>query len=394
MTRCELVQMIGNPFTRGTLALLFLATSAVDLRAQSAPPAHVGLRAQGAQPSASDGGSAGTLVVVSGGAAEALLFDPASRRLLGRFPTGPDPREVALSPDGRYAYVTSYGWIPGIADPEAEGEGARYGAVAGSRFGLDSQGVTVFDLVQWRVHAVFSPGRYRNLAGIRVGEDGQRLWVTAEADSGIVELDARTGEVKMLWKTGGGDPNTLTVTRDSRRIFVANTGSASVTMIDRVTVVPQRIATGRGPRGLALSNDESELWVANSGDNTVSVISTRRLREVASFPSGGREPIRLQFHPGGHEVWISHRGSQELTVLDVASAAVLSHIPIEGEPRSIAFSDDGALAFVSVPRRHRVDLIDVATRAVIGSLDEVIAPTGLAWSGRGLARGDLGSPRR
>ena len=362
--------------------MLFLATSAVELRAQGAPPP------------ASTGWRAGTLVVVSGGAAEALLFDPASGRLLGRFPTGPDPREVALSPDGRYAYITSYGWMPGAADPGAEGEGARYGAVGGRGLGLDSHGVTVLDLAERRVHAVFRPGQYRHLGGIRVGDDGQRLWVTTQADSGIVELDARTGEVKMLWKTGGADPGTLTITRDSRRIFVANTGLDCVTMIDRVTVVPQRIATGRGPRGLALSHDESELWVANSGDNTVSVISTRRLREVASFPSGGREPIRLQFHPDGHEVWISHRSSQELTVLDVASAAVLARIPIEGDPRSIAFSDDGALAFVSVPRRHRVDVIDVATRAVIGSLDEAIAPTGLAWSGRGLARGDLGSPRR
>jgi len=378
------VKIIGKLCTMGTLAALFLAASGVDLWAQGGPPPP-------------DNGTEGTLVVVSSEAAEALLIDPVTGWLLGRFPTGPDPREVALSPDGRYAYVTSYGWIPGAADlgagdMEAQGEGARYGAVAGRGRGSNSQGVTVLDLLERRVHAVFHPGQYRHLQGIRVGDDGERLWMTTEADSGIVELDARTGEVMMLWKTGGADPSTLTLTRDSRRIFVANTGSHSVTMIDRVTVVPRRIETGPRPRGLALSNDESELWVANSGDHTVSVIDTRRLREVARFPSGGREPIRLKFRPGGHEVWVSHRGSQELTVLDVASAGVLFHIPIDGEPRSLTFSDDGALAFVSVPRRHRVDVIDVATHGVIGSLDDATDPAGLAWSGQ--RRGsDRAAPR-
>jgi len=365
------VKIIGKWFTTGMLALLFLAASGVDLRAQGGPPA------------TPDNWRDGTLVVVSSEAAEALLIDPVTGWLLGRFPTGPDPREVALSPDGRYAFVTSYGWIPGAADLESGGEGSRYGAAASRGSGSQSQGVTVLDLLERRVHAVFQPGQYRHLQGIRVGEDGRRLWMTTEADSGIVELDAHTGEVKMLWKTGGADPSTLTLTIDSRRIFVANTGSNSVTMIDRVTVVPRRIETGPMPLGLALSDDERELWVANSGDHTVSVIDTRRLREVERFPSGGREPIRLEFRPGGHEVWVSHRGSRELTVLDVASAGVLSHISIDGEPRSLTFSDDGALAFVSVPRGHRVDVIDVATHEVIGSLDEATDPAGLVWSAQG-----------
>jgi len=374
--------MMVKAFTTGLLVLSCLAETGADVQAQAAAPV------------ALSSGSDGTLVVVSSDAAEALLIDPATGWLLGRFPTGPDPREVALSPDGRYAYVTSYGWIPGPEVREASGgEGARYGAVTGRGLGSESRGVTVLDLVHRRVHAVFQPGQYRRLQGIRVGEDGRRLWMTAAADSGIVELDARTGEVMMLWKTGGADPSTLTLTRDSRRIFVANTGSHSVTMIDRVTVVPHRIETGPGPRGLALSHDESELWVANTGDNTVSVIDTRHLREAARFPSGGREPIRLEFRPDGREVWVSHRGSQELTVLDVASAAVLFHIPIAGEPRSLTFSDDGTLAFVSVPGRHRVDVVDVATHEVVGSLDEAADPAGLAWSGRSREERALPRPR-
>ncbi len=361
--------MSAKAFTRLVGLVLLFAASTHGVRGQ----AQVGLLGVG---------DTGALVVVSGGGAEALLIDPATRNVLGRFPTGPDPREVAVSPDGRYAYVTSYGWQPtrDVRTGDLD-EGVAYWEGASSGIASDGRAVTVLDLANRSVHAVFQPGRYRHLEGIRVGKDGQRFWMTAEEDSAIVEVDATTGDVLMLWKTGGADPHSLTVTRDNRRLFVANTGSDYLTMIDRVTVVPQRISTGRNPQGLALSRDEKELWVANHGDHTISVIDTRKLREVATFPSGGRGPTRVVFNPAGNEVWVTHAESHEVVVLDRVSAAVLAHIPFDTEPRSIAFSTSGAAAFVSAPQRHRVYVIDAATREVVDRLEAGSLPGGLAWGG-------------
>ena len=344
------------------IAVGLFACAAADVRAQriATPEGDLG---------------SGTLVVVSGGANEALLIDPSSGRVLGRYPTGPDPRGVALSPDGRYAYITSYGWTPGGDAPSASSDGADPTALGAA----GSRAVTVLDLVERRVHAVFQPRDYTNLESIRVADDGRRLWMTS-VDGGIVELDARTGEVKMLWQTGGADSGTLSVTRDSRRVWVANTELDMVTVIDRVTVVPSHVRIGQRPEGLALSPDESEVWVANSGDHTISVVNARRIEEEARFSSGGVGPTKLQFSPAGNEVWVSHRGTQEVTVLDVASAAVIGRIPIEGEPRSLAFSDDGERVFVSVPSRHLVYAVDVRERRVIGSLDAGRLPAGVAWS--------------
>lgn len=362
--------MMGKAFTRIAAVVLLFAAASPGVRAQ-APAGSLGV------------GAGGALVVVSGGGAEALLIDPATRAVLGRFPTGPDPREVAVSPDGRFAYVTSYGWQPTRAVRTGDrGEGVAYWDAASHEIATPGRAVTVLDLSDLSVHAVFQPGTYRNLQGIRVGKDGRRIWMTAERDSAIVEVDARTGDVLMLWKTGGANPNSLTVTRDNRRLFVANSGSDHLTMIDRATVVPSRIATGRNPEAIALSRGEKELWVANRGDHTISVIDTRKLREVASFPSGGTAPTRLAFNPAGNEVWVSHVGSREIVVLDVVSAAVLERIPIEAEPRSIAFSTSGAAAFVSAPQRHQVYVIDTGTREIVDTLDAGRLPSGIAWGGQ------------
>lgn len=368
------MKSVGKSFTGVCLGMLLLAASRMDVRAQASP------LSDAADPSGLAG--SGALVVLSGANSEALLIDPADERILARFQTGPDPREVAISPDGRFAYVTSYGWQPTrIVATGDRGEGVAYWAAASGGIAQTARAVTVVDLSLRQVHAVFQPGMYRNLHDIRIGKDGRRMWMLAEADSGIVEVDTETGEVLMLWKTGGARPSSLAVTRDNRLLFASNSGSDHLTMIDRVTVVPHSIPTGRGPEGLALSSDEDELWVANRLDHTISVIGTRRLREIASFPSGGREPTRLAFHPRGHEVWVSHAGSRDVVVLDVSSAAVLATVPIDGEPRSIAFSPSGNVAFVSSTSRNQVHVIDVATRDIVDTLESADLPSGLAWGG-------------
>ena len=77
----------------------------------------------------------------------------------------------------------------------------------------------------------------------------------SQAEGGVVELDAHTGEVKMLWKTGGASVDAVAVSHDARRVFVSSTESDEVTIIDRLTVVPTRVATGRRPTGLAVTPD-------------------------------------------------------------------------------------------------------------------------------------------
>jgi YVTN family beta-propeller protein len=329
------------------------------------------------------------LVVVNAHDSQAVLVDPLTQNILARLPTGPDPREVALSPDGRYAYVTSYGRMRrmGIAaDGTPFGDKPESVDATTPLDSADVAGVTVLDLASRSVMSAFYTGPYGRLHGIWVGRAGRRLWMTAEADSGIVELDAHTGEVLMFWKTGSAGSQSVVIGPQNRRIYVANGSSGFITMIDRVTVVPRRVATGPAPGGLALSPNGSELWVSDRSDNSVTILGTAGLSQIARFPGGGIDPIRLQFRPDGLEVWVLNRGSRNITVLDVASASLLHTIELAAEPRSIAFSADGQRAFVTAPRNHQVYVIDVPARAVLSSFRTGSAPHGLAWSTWGGAR--------
>lgn len=331
------------------------------------------------------------LLVLNRGTSEAALVDPTSREVLVRLPVGSDPRAAAVSPDGRWAYVLSAGAAPSAvpfvpaAHPDEDREGARERdarrePVGRSADGADSGGtVTVLDLERGAVAGTIHPGGYGGFGGIRVGSGGRRLWLTAAADSGVVEVDAGTGAVKMLWKTGGADPGALVVGPASRRLYVANAGSDSVTRVDRLTVAVKRIATGRRPEALALFPRRRELWVANRDDHTLTIIDTHAERPVATLEAGGREPVDLAFRPDGRELWVANRGTRTISVFEVACRHLTGTIALEARPAGILFSPDGRRAYVSVPDGDRVLVVDVAAREVVDALEPGEGPDGLAW---------------
>src|SRR5215471_12162719 len=49
------------------------------------------------------------LLVLSKGDHALEVVDPTTIKVLWTVPSGPDPHEVAASPDGRFAYITNYG---------------------------------------------------------------------------------------------------------------------------------------------------------------------------------------------------------------------------------------------------------------------------------------------
>jgi len=303
------------------------------------------------------------LVVVNSSSSEASVIDPVTQEILARLPVGPQPRQVTTSPDGRFAYVAS-----AIA--------SQFGQVGG-------EAVTVLDLVRHSVVNSYTVA-YQDLHDILVSRDGERLWITAEADSGIVELEAATGTVLMLWKTGGAKSHTLVATPNNRKLYVANADSDSVTVINRQSTVAGRIPTGAEPEGMDVSPRGKWLWVANRGDNTLTIINTRKDRREATLESQGEDPVRVRFRPDGFEVWVSNRTSRTVSIFDAYSREFLGSVELAIEPWDIVFSADGRKAFISAPEQNEVHVVDVDTREVIGSFYAGAQPLGMAWVGSGL----------
>jgi YVTN family beta-propeller protein len=317
------------------------------------------------------GAGEGTLIVLNKSDHQAALVDPQRYTVLARVPTGKGPHEVAVSPDGQTAYVTNYGSFAIFR------EGERPRMEPGSS-------ITVIDLKARKAKATFELGEYRQPHGIAVSENGKKLWVTAEGAQAVLELDARNGKVLQVWKTDAQVSHMVVVTPNQRKLYVANIGSGSVTVIDRSHPFPSRavtsVATAAGAEGIAVTADGQHVWVTNRAANTISVLDSSTDRVVDTFESGGTMPIRVKFTVDGKQAWVSNARSNTVTVFDTATRKRLDTIEVGAVPVGIQMTPDGKRAFVANTNDNKVTVIDVASRRVLSTFAPGTEPDGMAWA--------------
>lgn len=300
---------------------------------------------------------ADVLVVLNKSDHEAALVDPVTYEVLAKLPTGRGPHEAAASPDGRRAYVANYG-------------------VMGRR----GHTLTVLDLENRTVAGTFELGDYTSPHGIWVSRDGSRLWVTCEGAQAVLELDAESGKILKAWKTNQSVSHMVVPTPDERKLYVANIGSGSVTVIDRSSDAVKSVPTGDGAEGIDVSPNGRQVWVSNRGANTLSVLDTATDRVLASFESGGRFSLRLKFTPDGKQVWVSNALSNNVSVFNAKTRQWLGTVELGAEPVGLLITPDGRWAFAANPEANHVTVIDVLTRRVLRTFSTGTEPDGMAWA--------------
>jgi YVTN family beta-propeller protein len=311
--------------------------------------------------------TAGVVVVLNKSDHEAALVDPATLKVVAKLPTGRGPHEAATSPDGRTAYVANYGSFAVFR----EGEQQRFER---------GNTITVLDLKARTVKATFDLGKYTQPHGIWVSRDGKRVWVTCEGAKAVLELDAASGEVLKAWETNQEVSHMVVPTPDERKLYVANIGSGSVTVIDRSTDIVKSLPTGAGAEGIDVAPSGKEVWVSNRASNTVAVIEVATDRVLVTFESGGQMPIRVKFTPDGKQVFVSNARSNRVSVFDAATRQVLGTIEVGAVPVGILMAPDGQRAFVANTNDNKVTVLDVPGRKKLSTFTTGTEPDGMAWA--------------
>jgi YVTN family beta-propeller protein len=287
---------------------------------------------------------------------ELAVVDPATLEVTGRAPTGPGPHEVAVSADGKTAFVTNYG--------------AREAG----------RTLSVIDLEAMKETRRVDLGDLRRPHGIVVV--GGQVYFTAEVNRAVARYDPATNRVERVIETGQEGTHMLVVAPDGRRIYTANIGSDTVSVIDlapaqdapRVT----RVSVGDAPEGIAISPDGREVWVGQNGDGGISILETATIRVKETIRVGGM-PIRVQFTPDGKRVLVSNARGGEVVVVDAASRKEVKRLPVGGTPVGILVAPDGTRAFVATTAANRVAILDLRRLSVSGSVDAGAHPDGMAW---------------
>jgi YVTN family beta-propeller protein len=303
------------------------------------------------------------LVVANKGEHTVGIIDPAADKQVATVPEGGiTGHELAVSPDGRKAYVPIYG-NSGVGKP-----------------GTDGHNMVVVDLASREVVGSLDFGH-----GVRphcpvFGPKNGLLYVTTELDKTISVIDPKTLKVIGTIPTEQPESHMLAVSHDGRRGYTANVGPGTVSVLDMqakktITIIPISHETQR----ISISPDDKLVFTADQTKPQIAVIDTGtdkiKTWVPISGPGYGTAPT-----PDGRYLIVCVPGSKQIAVIDLNDFKVVHTIDVPKAPQEVLVRPDGKMAYVSCDTASQVAAIDTATWSVAKLIDAGKGVDGLAWA--------------
>ena len=143
-------------------------------------------------------------------------------------------------------------------------------------------------------------------------------------------------------------------------IYVTNTDSHCVTVIDREQdMVVATIAVGRAPVGIVARADGRRVYVANSGSDTISVIDTAINRVINTISNLGYSPAELALSEVRQTLYATNPDSDNVSVIDTVARTVIGRIYVGKRPCCIAVDEDRRKIYVTNTGSHTISVIDM-----------------------------------
>lgn len=143
-------------------------------------------------------------------------------------------------------------------------------------------------------------------------------------------------------------------------LFVTNTGSDSVTVINRQSdQVVAVIGTGRRPMGIVTSPRGGMVYVANSDSNSISIIDASHNRVIDTIAlSFGISPRELAVSPDGRKLYVSNFHSNNVSIFDIAGRNLTGRVTVGSNPMGIATNERGDRVYVVNSTSNNFSVID------------------------------------
>jgi gliding motility-associated-like protein len=124
-------------------------------------------------------------------------------------------------------------------------------------------------------------------------------------------------------------------------------------------------------------------YITNVSSNSVSVINTATGAVISTIPVGNY-PVSAAANPDGSRVYVANSSSNSVSVINTSSNSVIANIPVGHGPQAIAVSQDGSRLYVTAnlltSSAGTVYVINTLTNAVIAAITVGEGPVGIAIS--------------
>lgn len=158
----------------------------------------------------------------------------------------------------------------------------------------------------------------------------------------------------------GVGPTGVTVNPKKNEVYVVNSGSGTVSVIDaEKNAVVSTIGVHSLPYSIDVSSDGEHAYVANSGSNNVSVLDLRTRREVAVVGTG-EAPAAARIAADGNALVVTNRAGNSVSIIDPKTLRIRSIFPGCAGATDASILPDSSKVFVACSASHYVMAIALA----------------------------------
>ena len=325
----------------------------------------------------------GTVYVTAGGALGAYLSDYV---LLLNPSLSLAPRDIQLQfPLTVSAYDSRDGNVYVLDPTGPNGTGAPTGA------NWTVNGPSSVLVINGTTHR-FQPTSFavgHDAEAIEYDEADARLYVANEGADSVSVVDPGNGSVSTINLTAGLRPDVLGIDPQRNLVYVGGLGSNNLSVINgsSQSVLQGVVPVGTSPTSIVYDPVTDRVYVGNCGTNNVSVINaSSRVPSGTGIPVGGC-PSALVLNPAKRELLVANEGSYNVTVLNASSGTTIGSVPVGRLPVSMVLDSSNGLVYVANIGSDNLSVIDPTNLSRVGPGINVrpvdspgnIAPLGLSY---------------
>lgn len=234
--------------------------------------------------------------------------------------------------------------------------------------------------------------------GLVASPDGRRLFVANYGSDSVSVIDTRSNTVHHDVPVGDG-PYQVAISPDGKRLFVSNFEASSVTVINvsvwTTSWVERTFPVAWQPTGLAVTPDGTQLYVSQYRDQKVKVFETTNFTELGTIDlsaMGATNPVHIVFSPDGKQAYVANVGGGPnmggtVSFINTANRTVERTVPLPYQhlPRGqMILSPNGRHLYLPGVGRGRLIVIDTMTGAILDPPTFIgVGPSGIAMSPNG-----------
>jgi len=216
---------------------------------------------------------------------------------------------------------------------------------------------------------------------VDVNDKTNRIYVTNSRSNTVSVISGRSNEVVDTLEVGN-QPGSMVIDNSERGLdglgFVTNFLSNRVSVIDlSKDAVIANLSVGREPDGVAINSITNRLYVANSGSDSVSVFDYfltsnggLNITQIAVIKVGNK-PTGLAFDENTNILYVTNSDSNAVSVIDGSTNAIVANVAVGINPTDIDLNNAEDRIYVSNYGSASVSVLDAATTPLYNTIVEI-----------------------